>query len=158
MSDVILKSKDAISGKAGRAYAIINGERHLLFTIKKVKISMEKEKVDVKTIGRKVTGKKATGFNLKGEMTILEPEDIFTQMTLDYLKTGKDLYFELLIINDDPASDAGKKETIVKDCNLDSITLAELDTDKDILDQEISFSCEDVELLKRFNKLSYSPN
>lgn len=156
MSRVELKSKDAISGKEGYAYAIIRGERHLLFCAKKIKITLEKEKADIKTIGRRVTGKKTKGYSLKGEMTILQPEDIFTELCLEYIRTGVDVYFELLIVNDDPSSEAGEKQTIVRDCNIDSTALAMIDESVDALEQEISFTCEDIDILKKFNKLSYA--
>lgn len=156
MAGVELKSKDAIGGKEGYAYAIVNGERHLLFAAKRVKITFEKEKADIKTIGRRVIGKKTKGFSLKGEMTIYQPEDLFTEMCLQYIHSGVDLYFELLIVNDDPSSEAGDKQTIARDCNIDSATLAMIDGDMDALEQEISFTCEDIDILKRFRRLSYA--
>ncbi|MBU5440291.1 phage tail tube protein [Tissierella sp. MSJ-40] len=152
---VELKSKDAISGKEGRAYMIVDGRRHLLFCAKKIKIDFEKQKTEIKTIGRRVTGHKAAGFSLKGEMTILQPEDIFTEMAIDYIRTGQDMYFELLIENDDPTSEAGSKQTIVRECNLDSATLAMLDAESDTLEQEVSFTCEDIDIIKKYKKLSY---
>jgi hypothetical protein len=155
MSRIELKSKDAIAGKEGRAYAIIDGRRHLLFCAKKIKIDFEKHKADVKTIGRRVVGKKATGYSLKGSMTILQPEDIFTEMCIEYIKTGQDMYFELLIENDDPTSEAGNKQTIVRDCNIDSATLAMIDADVEMLEQECGFTCEDIDILKKYRPLSY---
>ncbi|MEW8973934.1 MAG: phage tail tube protein [Tissierellaceae bacterium] len=155
MSRIELKSKDVVSGKEGQAYLVINGRRHLLFCAKKIKIDFEKQKSEIKTIGRRATGHKATGFSLKGEMTILQPEDIFTEMVIEYIRTGQDIYFELLIENDDPTSEAGNKQTIVRDCNIDSATLAMLDAEADSLEQEVSFTCEDIDIIKKYNRLSY---
>lgn len=155
MARVELKSQDAVSGKEGEAYAIIDGRRHLLFCAEKVKIDFEKIKTEIKTIGRRSPGNKSNGFKLKGEMTVLQPEDIFTEICIEYIRTGKDLYFDLLINNNDPATEAGSKQTIVRDCNIDNATLAMLTAEDDPLKQDVSFTCEDIDLLKKYKRLSY---
>ena len=39
-------------------------------------------------------------------------------------------------------------------CNLDSLDIAKLDIDSDILDQDIDFTFNDFNVLEEFNKLS----
>lgn len=151
-----LKPGDAIVGKEGQAFAIIGSKRINLFTAKKIKVTAEKEKAELKTIGRRTTGNKTKGVKLKVEMTIYEPEDIFDDIMLDYINAGKDLYFEILIENEDPTSEAGMKQMLVTGVNLDSTTLAELDADKDFLEKDVSATAEGIQRLQKFNRLSYA--
>lgn len=149
-----LNAPDTISGREGRAYAKINGNNEELFFAKSVEASVEKSKSEVKAIGKRMTGHKTTGANGTGSMTLYYLTPLFRQMLKEWKDTGVDIYFDLVIENDDPASSAGKQSILLMGCNLDSVVLAKLDGDSDApLDEDADFTFENFDILEAFNKI-----
>ena len=150
----LLNTQDTISGKEGRAYAKINGSNEELFFAKTVEANVEKNKSEVKALGRRMTGHKTTGMSGTGSMTIYYMSPLFRSVIKEYKDTGKDLFFDLVIENDDPASAAGKQSVLLMDVNLDSTVLAMLDADSDDpLEEDVDFTFEDFDILTPFNKI-----
>ena len=149
-----LNAPDTISGREGRAYAKINGNNEELFFAKFVEACVEKSKSEVKAIGKRMTGHKTTGANGTGSMTLYYLTPLFRQMLKEWKDTGVDIYFDLVIENDDPASSAGKQSILLMGCNLDSVVLAKLDGDSDDpLDEDADFTFENFDILEAFNKI-----
>jgi hypothetical protein len=148
-----LNAPDTISGKEGRAYAKINGNNEELFFAKSVEANVDKNKSEVKSIGKRMTGHKVTGLNGTGSMTLYYLTPLFRSMIADYKKTGVDLYFDMVIENEDPQSSAGKQSILLMGCNIDSTVLAKLDGDSDDpLEEDTDFTFEDFDILTPFNK------
>ena len=148
-----LNAPDTISGKEGRAYAKINGNNEELFFAKSIEATIEKSKSEVKSIGKRMTGHKVTGLNGTGSMTMYYLTPLFRNLLAEYKKTGVDLYFDLVVENDDPASSAGKQTVLLIGCNLDSTVLAKLDGDSDDpLEEDADFTFEDFDILTPFTK------
>ncbi|WP_240421658.1 phage tail tube protein [Paenibacillus periandrae] len=153
-----LNARDTLSGQEGTAFATIpdaNGakQNEEMFYVKKLEAKVEKDKTDIKTLGRRGTQHKANGWKGTGTMTIYYVTTLFRQMMLDYIGTGKDSYFDLKVTNEDPASGAGKQTVILKNVNLDSVIMASLDTDSTALEEEVSFTFDGVEIESSFNDL-----
>lgn len=148
-----LNAPDTISGKEGRAYAKINGNNEELFFAKSIEANVDKNKSEVKSIGKRMTGHKVTGLNGTGSMTLYYMTPLFRSMIADYKKTGVDLYFDMVIENEDPQSSAGKQSTLLMGCNMDSTVLAKLDGDSDDpLEEDTDFTFEDFDILTPFTK------
>lgn len=149
-----LKSFDPISGKEGVAYAKINGNNEELFFAKTIEASVEKAKSEIKAIGRRMTGHKTTGMSGSGKMTLYYLTPLFRQMLGQYKDTGVDIYFDLVVENNDPSSSAGKQTTLLMDCNLDSVVLTKLDGDSDDpLEEDADFTFEDYDILQEFTRI-----
>ena len=149
-----LNAPDTISGKEGRAYAKINGNNEDLFMAKNIESTVEKAKSEVKAIGKRMTGHKTTGGNGTGSMTLYYLTPLFRDMIKQWKETGVDVYFDMVVENDDPESSAGKQSVLLIGCNLDSTVLAKLDGDSDDpLDEDVDFTFEDFDILKAFNKI-----
>ena len=149
-----LNAPDTISGREGRAYAKINGNNEELFFAKSVEASVEKSKSEVKAIGKRMTGHKTTGANGTGSMTLYYLTPLLRQMLKEWKDTGVDVYFDLGVENDDPASSAGKQSILLMGCNLDSVVLTKLDGDSDDpLEEDADFTFEDFDILEAFNKI-----
>ncbi|GAC41905.1 phage tail tube protein [Paenibacillus popilliae] len=149
-----LNSQDAISGKEGRAYAKINGNNENLFFAKTIEATIEKNKSEIKAIGRRMTGHKTTGLNGTGSMTIYYMSPIFRSLLKQYKDTGRDVYFDMVIENEDPSSAAGKQAVLLMGVNLDSTTLVKLDGDSDdSLDEDVDFTFEDYDILQHFKRI-----
>lgn len=149
-----MRAGDAISGQEGRAYATINGSVEEMFYAKTIEATAEKNKAEFKALGRRGVQSKAIGWTGTGSMTIYYATPLFRQMMLDYIKTGKDTYFDMTIVNEDPNSDLGKQTIVLKNVNLDSVIMAKIDVDAEFLDEEISFTFDDVDMLDSFNALT----
>lgn len=146
-----LKASDTISGQEGRAYATINGQTEEMFYVKTLEATVEKQKAEVKTLGRRGVQHKATGWSGSGSMTIFYTTSRFRELMLQYMQNGVDTYFEIEVTNEDPSSTIGKQTVILKGVNLDSVIMASLDTEAEALEEEVSFTFEDVDMPVSFN-------
>lgn len=148
-----LNAPDTISGKEGRAYAKIDGNNEDLFFAKTIESTVEKSKSEVKAIGKRMTGHKTTGGNGTGSMTLYYMTPLFRHMIKQWKETGQDIYFDMVIENDDQESSAGKQSVLLIDCNLDSVVLGKLDGDSDDpLDEDVDFTFEDFDILTPFTQ------
>lgn len=145
-----LKAGDTISGQEGRAYATINGQVEEMFYIRTLEATIEKQKTEVRTLGRRGVQHKASGWTGSGTMTIYYVTTLFRRLMLDYIKNGRDVYFDITIVNEDPTSSIGRQTVVLKNVNLDSVMAARLDTETEVLDEEISFTFDDVDIMDSF--------
>lgn len=148
---VFLKASDTISGQEGRAYATINGQTEEMFYVKTLEATVEKQKAEVKTLGRRGVQHKATGWSGSGSMTIFYTTSRFRELMLQYMQNGVDTYFDIEVTNEDPSSTIGKQTVTLKGVNLDSVIMASLDTEAEALEEEVSFTFEDVDMPVSFN-------
>ena len=149
-----LRQQDAISGKEGRAYAKINGNNEDLFFAKAIEATVEKSKAEITAIGKRMTGHKTTGMSGSGNLTLYYMSPLFRSLLAQYKETGQDIYFDMVIENDDPASAAGKQVVQLMGVNLDATILTKLDGDSDdALDEDVDFTFEDFAILTPFNKI-----
>lgn len=146
--------KDAISGKEAKAYATIDGRVEELFYAKSLEATIEKNKVDVPTLGRTNTPQRSAGWSGSGTMTVYYVSSKFRQLMRNYIKTGEDFWFDLQVVNEQPGSASGRQTVVLKDCNADSVVAAQFDaTSDDMLEEEIPFTFGDYELLDQFNQV-----
>lgn len=86
-------------------------------------------------------------------MTLYYSTTFFRRMMYDYIKTGKDVYFDLVIENEDPSSTIGKQTISLKNVNMDNVVMAKLDIDATELDEDMDFTFSDIEILNDFDKV-----
>lgn len=145
---MFLKAEQIISGQAGRAYANIDGQNRELLYLKSVDAVAEKRKTSVRTLGRTGEQFKAAGWTGKGKMTVYYMTSLFRELMLRYMKDGTDLSFDIVVINE---GNGGDRQTMVlKNCNLNSVSLARLDVGADHLDESMEFTFDGAELLDSF--------
>ncbi len=150
-----MNEQDAISGKQAKAYATINGNVEELFYAKSLSSTIEKKKTDVPVLGKTGVGKRTIGWNGSGTMTVYYVTSLFRNLIRNYIKTGRDFYFDIQVINDDPTSSVGKQTSVLKNCNLDSVIAAKFDgTSDDTLEEEMPFTFDDYDLLDKFHSPS----
>lgn len=148
-----MKAKDAISGKEGTLLATINGNVYEVAECKNISAEIQKNKSEFKALGYRGTQHKATGWSGTGSMEVYYASSRWTKMMIDYCKTGKDVYFSLLVTNEDPTSDIGCQRIKLMDCNMDNAEIAKLDVDSDFLSSSGNFTFSDVELIDQFDEL-----
>ncbi|BFH70245.1 MAG: phage tail tube protein [Paenibacillus dendritiformis] len=150
----LLQAKDTISGREGRAFAQIDGKNEEMFYVKTLEAKIEKQKAEVKVLGSRSVQHKAAGWTGTGSMTIYYMTPLFRNMMLDYIKHGKDTNFIIQITNEDPMSSIGTQTVCLKNVNLNSVVMAKLDTESDVLEEEVEFTFDDVDILNNFNSIS----
>ncbi|WP_283606491.1 phage tail tube protein [Faecalispora anaeroviscerum] len=143
--------KDAIGSNEGTAFVTIDGRNYDLFFAKKIEAKMSKNKEDVKSIGKRSVGKKATSWSGSGTLTIHAVTSLFKEMFVDYANGGADRYFSLQLTNEDSSTSWGRETKVLTGCNFDEIDFANLDSDDGLLEQELPFTFDGVELLEKFN-------
>jgi preprotein translocase subunit SecD len=149
------RENDAISGKHAKAYATINGRVEELFYAKSIEATIEKNKVDVPVLGRTNTSQVSSGWSGSGTLTVYYVTSLFRQLMQEYVKTGRDFWFDLMIVNEDPQSSAGRQRVVLKGCNLDSVSAAQFDaTSEDRLEEEMPFTFSDYDILESFNTIT----
>lgn len=149
----ILQAEDAVNGREGVATVELNGEIVELMELANITVSIEKSKTEFKAMGTRNTQNKTTGWKGTGTANVRYISSRWAKIMQDYVKTGKDTYFTIVVTNEDPGSATGKQTIQVLGCNLDSLDIAKLDIDTDILDQDINFTFNDFNILNEFNKL-----
>lgn len=147
-----LKFSDTISGNEARAYITVAGRNEELFYAKKLESKVDKNKKEGKTLGRRGTQHKATGWKGTGTLTVYYVTSLYRELMLQYIKTGKDVYFDITVTNEDLGSTIGKQTVVLKDCNFDEVSMAMFDVDADELEEDMAFTYEDVDLLNKFGK------
>ncbi|MHA7966610.1 phage tail tube protein [Paenibacillus sp. CAU 1782] len=150
-----MNAQDSISGKHAQATASINGQIEELFYAKTGEATIEKTKADVPVLGRTTVSKKTIGWTGTGTLTIYYMTSVFRKLMKEYIDTGKDFYFDLTVVNDDPSSSVGKQTVTLKRCNLDSILLTKFDaTSEDALEEEMPFTFEGFDMPVAFTSLN----
>ncbi|MFU1798487.1 phage tail tube protein [Paenibacillus azoreducens] len=149
------REMDAISGKMAKAYATINGRVEELFYAKSLEATIEKNKVDVPILGKTNTPQRSAGWSGTGTLTIYYTSSTFRQLMREYIQTGKDFWFDLMVVNEQPGSSTGKQTTVLKGCNLDSVIAARFDaTSDDMLEEEMPFTFHDYDIQDQFNPIT----
>lgn len=153
MANTTMHAKDVVSAKLASCYITTNGERKLLIQALNLTATIEKEKVEVPILGRMQKGHKMTSLNGTGSLTIYQNTALFTNMLKQAKDTGQDVYFDMMVVNEDPTSEAGKQIVTLKDCNIDGADIVSFDGDGDWLEQSMDFTFEDFEIIQSFKEL-----
>ena len=150
----ILQAEDAVNGREGIATAEINGQIIELMELANINITIEKEKSEFKAMGTRNTQNKTNGWKGTGSANVRYISTRWAKLMETYVKTGVDTYFTIVVTNEDPGSATGKQIIQVLGCNIDSIDIAKLDVDSEVLDQDIDFTFNDFNVLQEFNDIA----
>lgn len=150
-----LKAGDVISGQECTATMVVknaDGSSTVenAFWGKNLEATVEVKKTEVYTLGHRGAQYKPNGWSGSGKMTIYYVTSIFRRMILQYIKTGVPVYFDLTVTNNDPASTVGPQTTVLKNCTLDSVLVAKFDVESEVLDEDVSFTFDDVDMMEEF--------
>ncbi len=149
-----MHAKNAISGSMAKCFANI-GERRINFMMAlKLEAIMEKTKVEVPILGRTGKGNKATGWKGTGSATFHFNSSIIRELAAQYAQTGEDFYFDIQVVNVDPATQVGRQTVLLIDCNIDKVVLAKFDAGADYLEEDLDFTFEDFKLVEKFTEMA----
>ena len=148
-----MSAKDTISGSLAECYITIEGRRYNFMQMINLEATIDKNKTEVPILGKTGKGNKATGWTSSGSATMHFNQPVLRELALRYKDTGMDFYFEIQVTNEDPTSRVGRQTVILKDCNIDGLTLAKFDADADYLDEDVDFTFDDFEMPEKFKML-----
>lgn len=148
-----MRVQDAINGASAECFVTIQGRRYNFAQALNIQADMEKQKSEVPILGRISRGNKANGVTYTASATFHYNTSIFREILYHYKETGEDVYFEMQITNEDPTSSVGRQTVILRDCNLDGGIVALIDVEAEYLEDEVSFTFEDFELVEKFSVL-----
>lgn len=151
----ILQAEDAVNGAEGTCTAVINGRVVEIMELMNITATIDKNKSNFKALGSRATQQKANGWSGTGEATVRYVSSRWAKLIIDYVKTGKDTYFDIVVKNEDPGSATGKQVIRLSKCNLDGTDIAKLDIESEFLDQPINFTFSNVDILTPFDELTY---
>ena len=154
MANVTMNAADGINAKMARCFVTINKKRYNMFNMKNLTAKIEKKKSAVPVLGKTMVGHKTSGMEGTGSATLYYNTSIFRELLVQLKDSGKDVYFDIQIENDDPTSAAGKQTIILIGCNLDGGTLATFDASSDDpLEEDVDFTFEDFKMPQKFKQL-----
>lgn len=148
-----MNAKDSVSASLAECFITIEGNRYNFMQAINLEAKIEKTKSEVPILGKTGKGNKTTGWKGTGSATFHYNTSIFRQLLYQYKETGKDVYFDIQVTNEDPTSDAGRQTVIIKGCNIDGGILTKFDADAEYLDEELDFTFEDWEMPETFRVL-----
>lgn len=149
-----MNASDAISAKLAECYVTIGNNRYNFMQAINFEAKFEKTKTEVPILGKTGAGNKSTGWKGTGSATFHYNTSIFRQMMLDFKDTGKDIYFEMQVTNEDPTSSAGRQTMVFLGCNINGGILAKFDANGNNLDEDMDFTFEDFKMPESFEMLS----
>lgn len=151
-----LKAGDTISGQEAVAKITVTNPDGTttvedMFFGKNLEAKCEIKKTAVKTLGKRGEQHKPNGWSGSGNLSIYYVTSLFRRMAIQYIKTGKPVYFDVLVTNDDPGSSVGQQTTVLRNCSIDSVLLGKFDVEAEVLDETIDFTFDDADLIGEFN-------
>lgn len=147
-----LKAGDIISGREGTAFMTIDGRNVPMFWLKNIEAMVELIKTEVPVLGKRMNQQKVAGANGTGTMVIHKVTSEFAKIGIDYLKVGTIPEVTIKVTNDDPNSSIGRQSTLISGVIFDSVPIAKLDIESETLDEEVSFTFSDADLLDQFSE------
>lgn len=142
----------AVSGTEGICYAMLpDGRRPILANVLKFEAKVKFQKKAIPILGRKTKANKKGLAEGTGSMTMHYNTSIFREMAQEYKNTGRDGYFDLMIVNDDEGSIVGTQKVVLKRVNFDELTVAMLDAESEYLTEDLAFTFDDWDLREGFN-------
>jgi len=135
------QASDTISGREGEVWFTFPGETPFLAAyVKSIEATATKNKTDINLIGSRATQHKANGWSGSGSMTLYYATTRFRKAMSQYMESGADVYFDVKVINADVTSMVGEQDVTLTKCNTDSVVLAKLSAEDEVLDEDISFT------------------
>lgn len=145
------KKNNVVAGGEGHAFMSSEGRKIELAGVKEVEATLSFDKAEIKALGHRMTGHKVTGAVGEGTFVLYYITSEFRKRAKEYIRTGRAFTFDLYVTNDDVASDLGRQTVALYDCSFDEVSLAMLNADNEVLEEEISFTFDDFEITEEFS-------
>lgn len=148
-----LLARNTVNGAEGSAFITINGKNTSLVGLRNLTTKAEIMSNDMRVVGTRKIQNKNSGVKLTGQGNIYYGTPLFTQLVLDYIKTGQSTPFNIQIDNYDPAAGIGRQSMVYYNCELTGeIPLSILNDEEAMLNYDFNFSIGDVSQMSAFTE------
>jgi len=139
-----MDSRNAICGAMADCQIIWNKKQYNF--IQAIRLDARFEKI-VKLNRR---GHKVIEWRGTGRIVFHYNDSVLRRMQVQSKKLGVNIYFDMQVTNNDPTARMGRQTILLKDCCIESGTLARFDAGSDFLEDEMEFTFRDFEFLEQF--------
>lgn len=146
-----LTAKEVVAGSLGYCYLKVNGSRYEWANVIKIEATMEKQKASIPVLGKSGKLHKTTGWEGTGTMTLHYNTSVLRKLAQTYKLSGADTYFTIELTVNDPSTTVGSETIFLKDCNFDSLLIANVDAEADYLQEDVDFTFDDFEFKSWFS-------
>lgn len=147
-----LLAQDTLNGAEGKVVISRDGRNVEIAGMRNITANAELLGNDMKVIGTRKVQNKNNGAKLSGTGNIYYGSNIFTDMVLEYITTGKMPQFDIQITNNDPTTTVGSQVIAYYGCTLKgTIPLSVLNDEESMLNYDFEFAYTDVKRLQAFN-------
>lgn len=149
-----MMAKDAVAASLAECYVTIDGRRYNFMQAIDLEAKFEKTKAQGADSRQTRAGQQIYWLEGSGSATFHYNSSVFRKLFYNFKDTGEDIYFDIQVTNEDPASSVGRQTVILKDCNLNGGVLAKFSASDDYLQESIDFTFEDFEMPETFKNLA----
>lgn len=156
MSNKTMRVDDAPSSKLAEFYCTIDGKRRHMLSAKKFEAKVTPKLADVAALGMMVTGKKATGLEIKLSFTVYKCSSMFDDVITTYKDTGIMPRFECQVASEDKATNIGRDSKTYTDCIISGdVLLSMFDEDGNFIEQDIEAYAMDYKQDEKYTDPDY---
>ena len=150
MANAVL-SRDTISGKEGKVYAIVDNKYEQILGLKKYVCKAKINKQPVSQVGTPIVQQKLKDIEWSVNLDYYYGTPLWARLIMRYKKTGEFPDIKVVSINDDKQSSYGKQETMIKGFVPDEVIISELDESTATLENSMGGTASDCDQLEEFN-------
>ena len=148
---MFLLSRDTVNGAEGKIIVTVDGKQTEIAGMRNIKTSAEIQGQDMRVIGTRTIQNKPNGVKQTGTGNIYYGSNIFLDMVLEYINTGRMPEFDIQISNTDPATSIGSQIMAYYGCQLTGdVPLSILDNEDSMLAYDFKFTFTRVDRLESF--------
>lgn len=146
-----LLARDTVNGAEGSIFITVGGKNVQVAGMRNVRLDAELQSTDMRVIGTRSIQQKDNGVKQTGSGNIYYGDDLFRDMILEYIQTGKMTPFDIQITNNDPTTTLGSQTMVAYGCYLTgTIPLAILNDEEAMLNYDFTFSYTSVSKIGSF--------
>lgn len=147
-----LLAQDTVNGAEGKVFITQDGRNVEIAGMRNITTNAEIQNEDMRVIGTRKIQSKSNGAKLTGTGNIYYGSNLFTDMVLEYINTGKMPQFDIQITNSDPSTSIGSQIMAYYGCTLTgTIPLSILNDEEAMLNYDFNFAYTDVARLQAFS-------
>lgn len=147
----MMKVENTLNGNEGKGFVTIDGKTRELFELQKLEAVIELIVSERKVLGNRMVQHKVVGAKGTGSITMYFNNAELLKTVQTYLQKGKMPEISIQAYNEDPASDVGRQEIILRDVIISKLLAVKLDGDsEDALTHESDFTFNRMDGLEYF--------
>lgn len=147
----MMKVENTLNGNEGKGFVTIDGKTRELFELQKLEAVIELIVSERKVLGNRMVQHKVVGAKGTGSITMYFNNAELLKTVQTYLQKGKIPEISIQAYNEDPASDVGRQEMILRDVIISKLLAVKLDGDsEDALTHESDFTFNRMDGLEYF--------